>query len=185
MKFTHIPILILLAQPSAHCRENPPMRDAATHGQLVKIYSKALENSPAARFAPATGPDPSTAQPVRDLVSDSDILCFNGNATLVPKGAILNIPASAASRVNHYQDGSKLLTWQQFQEINRGWITTFEVTRREAEGMDEMNEQAVERFRKTNNLVVATFSGGPIAVLSRQKKNEAGKTIETKTAPTP
>lgn len=168
MKRILIPfILIPLAAGAA-----PAIRDAATHDQLVKKYAAAQQNDPMARLVPTQGPDPAATVQVKDLVSQSDIISFNGLATMVPKGAILHMPQSVADRVNHYQNGSKLLFWPSFYEKNHGWITTKEVTRRQAEGKDPLDPEFTQRIGKTGNLVIATFAGGPISMLPPQPKEE-------------
>ncbi len=99
------------------------------------------------------------------LLSRSDILSFNGMTTLIPKRAILHQPKPLAPRVNNFQQGSRVVGWLDFMQSNRGWITTVEVTRDQAEGRQPMDEKVVESYLKSTNLVVATFRGGPVSVL--------------------
>ena len=115
-------------------------------------------------LAPAQGPDPMLANPPKDLLSESDILCFGGAATLVPKQAVIHIPKNMAARLK-FIPGSKILTWADFFAINRGWITTVEVSRAQAEGNQPMVEEIAVRVNKSSNLVVATYQSGPISLL--------------------
>lgn len=115
-------------------------------------------------LAPAQGPDPMLANPPKDLISESDILCFGGAATLVPKRAVIHLPQNLAERLK-FIPGSKILTWADFFAVNRGWITTVEISRAQAEGNQPMVEEIATRVNKSSNLVVATYQGSPISLL--------------------
>jgi len=148
------------------------MRDAATHGQLTLAYRTATQADPMAALESAKGDDPSVVNQPKDLLSDSDIVCFGGSATLVPKRAILNIPKALESRLK-FLPGSKIQSWADFFAMNRGWITTVEVSRVQAEGNKAMDEKTAEHVHKSTNLVVATYMGGPISVLPLKVEGEA------------
>lgn len=162
--------LVLLALPA--WAQNPPdakMRDAVTHDALVPVYRAAEQNDPMRKLVPAKGVDPSKVNQPKDLLAESDVLCFGGAATLVPKRAVLNLPKNLAARMK-FEPGSKLLPWAEFYAVNRGWITTVEVTRAQAEGNHAMAAELAERVRKSPNLVVATYQTGPISVLPPKPK---------------
>lgn len=144
----------------------PPMRDAATHEQLAERARKAAQAVPVKPpvAAPAKPAAPSKVEPPRSLLAESDIVCYNGNATLVPKRAILQMPKNLADRLK-YQPGAKLLNWHDFYALNRGWITTVEVSRVQAEGNSPLAEETQKKIVKSGNLVVATYQAGPISVL--------------------
>jgi hypothetical protein len=140
------------------------MRDAVGHEQLVQSYRRASAEDPMRRLPATQGADPSLANRPKDILSESDIICYNGMATLVPKRAIIGLPASMKDRLK-FQPGSKLLGWADFFALNRGWITTVEVSRVQAEGNETMKPEITERIGRSANLVVATHLGGPISVL--------------------
>lgn len=142
----------------------PAMRDAVTHEQIVVKYRQAMQADPMSKQVPAKGPDPTTARPPSSLLADSDVICFNGAVTLVPKRAILQIPKNLADRFK-YQPGSKLLSWSEFYALNRGWITTVEVSRAQAEGNSPIADETKKLLSKSGNLIVATYHAGPISVL--------------------
>lgn len=152
----------------------PVMRDAATHEQLALAASKAAQNDPMKRLKPAGGEDPSVVNRPKDLLASSDILSFGGNSTLVPKRAILAMPKGVADRVK-YQPGTKIINWLEFYTLNRGWITTVEVSRPQAEGNVPIDPKVAENFAKSSTLVVATYKGGPISVLPPKAPAEPAK----------
>lgn len=161
----------------------PAMRDAATHEQLSLVYRRASQEEPTRNLVLAKGPDPSTVNRPKDLISESDIICFNGNVTLVPKRAVLQIPKNLADRLK-YQPGAQLMSWGEFYALNRGWITTQEVSRVQAEGNIPISEETQKQMSKTGNLVVATYQAGPISVLPLKVPAEA-PSAEASPAKTP
>lgn len=150
-----------LAQKKA---ARPVMRDAATHEQLTEVARKAAEKKTEPVFQPKEGIDPAKANQPADLISRSDILCFNGIATLVPKRAVLHIPKSMAGRIG-MQDGAKIVTWPDFITKNRAWITTSTVSRPQAEGNQPLSEATVKSFAKESRVVIAVYQECPISVL--------------------
>jgi len=72
-----------------------------------------------------------------------------------------------------------LVGWTDFLTANRGWITTVEVSRTQAEGNEAMNEELADRIGKNRNMVVATYKGGPISVLPMKEPIEEKTTTPT------
>jgi hypothetical protein len=140
------------------------VRDAPTHDQIVENAIKAREANPMPVFTPTQGEDPSKVNRLGDLISRSDILCFQGQATLVPKRAVLHVPKNMAHRLG-MQDGAQIGSWVDFLNSNRGWIRTVEVTRVQAEGNMPLPEGVLKSFVKEQRVVVATYQEGPISVL--------------------
>jgi hypothetical protein len=155
------------------------MRDAASHEQLAVTLRSSASDDPMRGMSVVETKDPSTENQPVDILKSSDIICFNGLATLVPKRAILQVPASCRRRLT-FVPGSKILSWDRFLESNRGWISTIEVSRIQAEGGEMLDEKTRERIAKSGNLIVATFKGGPISVLPPRSV----ETSETKPATT-
>lgn len=181
---THLLVVSSLVVSLGHAETNSasPMRDSVTQEQLVLMYRKASQNDPMRKLPPAKGPDPSVVNQPKSLISQSDILCFNGAVTLVPKRAILQMPSNLADRLK-YQPGAKLLSWSEFYALNRGWITTVEVSRVQAEGNNPLAPETKKQLVKSRNLMIATYQGGPISVLA--PKVPAGKAAATTTPTTP
>jgi len=144
--------------------QTPIMRDAATHQQLADQQRKAPPPDPMSELEPCNGPDPSVANAPKDLLSQSEILCHGGIGTLVPKGALLTVPAKFKARTK-MAAGAKVVTWAQFLAQNRTWLTAVEVTIDEAAGRELLPQNTQRQMADCGNVVVATYLGGPISVL--------------------
>jgi hypothetical protein len=155
--------IALIAAASAE-PEALVMRDAATHEQLALALRKADQHDPMKNMPSTKGEDPSVVNRPKDLLSQSDIISFRGIATLVPKRAVLQIPKSCTDRMK-LEPGSKIVSWSDFYAQNRGWITTVEVSRVQAEGNKPFAEETQKYMSTCRNLIVATYQGGPISVL--------------------
>jgi hypothetical protein len=142
----------------------PVMRDAATHEQLSLALRKADQVDPMKSLPTTKGEDPSLSNRPKDILSDSDIISFRGTATLVPKRAIIQIPKNHADLIK-MEPGAKIVSWSEFFAANRGWITTIEVSRVQAEGNQPLAEETLKFMGTCRNLIVATYQGGPISVL--------------------
>ena len=156
-------VFLLLSIASALNADQPVMRDAATHDQLVRVMQQSREADPMKSLPVSKVPDASLNLP-KDLVSQSDFISLAGAATLVPKHAILKVPASYADRIR-FQEGSRILSWTEFFAANRNWITTIEITPEQAGGKAALSNESSDVIAKSSNLIVATFRGGPISLL--------------------
>jgi len=175
-------LAVLWAFEAGLCPAAPTeMRDVTTHEQLALQLRKSQQEDPMKLLPAAQGNEPA-GKPAQDLLSQSDILCFDGKATLVPKRAILLIPKSLAARTQ-FVAGSSLLGWADFYAQNRGWITTVEVTREQAEGHEPLAADVTKRFAEAANLVVATYQGGPISVLPPKAPPPAPASLTENTKP--
>lgn len=144
--------------PSAPTKRNP------TNEELLSRYQKASQVEPVRKVVPAKTVEPPAPTPKRTILGSSDVLCYNGLVTLVPKGAIIQVPKNLADRLK-YQPGAKLLSWSDFYALNRGWITTVEVSMAQAEGKSPLAEDTQKKIVKSGNLMIATYKGGLISVL--------------------
>jgi hypothetical protein len=140
------------------------MRDVATHQQLSLALRKAQQADPMKTLKATEGADPSVTNRPKDILADSDFISYNGHATLVPKRAIMQIPKGYADRIR-LEPGTKLQSWSDFFAVNRGWITTVEISRVQAEGNQPLPEETQKQLSKSGNLIVAVYRGGPISLL--------------------
>lgn len=164
----HLVTITLCSALAANAQQAPAKqeyRDAATHDRLVRIVQAASQHNPMANLLPSEGEDPSKVNQPEDIISSSDIISFNGLTTLVPKRAILQLPANFADRVNNHQPGNQIVSWVDFIGRNRGWVTPVEVSREQAEGRKPISPELTEQLAKSRNLIVAVYQTGPISVL--------------------
>jgi hypothetical protein len=141
------------------------VRDAATQEDLAKKLLHVQANNPLANCKVDGGQDPTKQNRPVNIIEDSDIISFNGLTTLVPKRAILVIPDSVRNRIGKHVPGHRMVTWKEFHTANRGWISTVEVSRKQAEGQQDLPEAVTKRMTRSTNLMVATYQNGPISVL--------------------
>ena len=177
-----ITTLLALLAPAAYSQvaAKPRMRDAATHEQLSLAMRKAEQADPMRHLTPAKGADPTLVNQPQDILATSDIICFNGDATLVPKRAIMSMPNNLKDRMK-FLPGSKIMGWADFYAKNRGWITTIEVSRAQAEGNKALDEETSKKISKSTSLIVATYQGGPISVLPPKVPAEGAAPAPTPT----
>lgn len=154
-------VLPSMAQPTAPAIQ---MRDVASQREMLVARRSALQLDPMKHLVAATGEDPAKANQPSDILADSDIISFRGMATLVPKRAILQIPTAYAGHLK-MEPGAKFVSWLDFYAANRGWITTVEVSRTQAEGNAPIAEETQKFLSTSRNLVVATYKSGPISIL--------------------
>lgn len=103
-------------------------------------------------------------RPQQESIMDrSDLLSDGIHWTLVPKGAVLHIPASHASRVGTRPVGT-LLNWHEFLSVNRSWLFTEEVTMDQAAGKTPLLPGRADAWQKLGKVVVAVHLTGPITV---------------------
>lgn len=161
---SRLPMLFALAMATTLAGAEPPVvRNSPTHDELLMKRQQAARQVTSLKKPAADFKDPSLEQP-KDLVSQSDVISYNGQATLVPKNSILSKPASFEARLK-FNPGDKIVTWSEFYAANRAWITSVEITMEEAKGTKPLPESTTKQLSKSRNLLVTTFSGGPISTL--------------------
>jgi hypothetical protein len=80
------------------------------------------------------------------------------------------------------EPNAKIVSWADFFAANRGWISTVEVSRVQAEGNKPLAEESQKFMSTSRNLVVATYQGGPISVLPLKVPDEKSKDAPAQTA---
>jgi hypothetical protein len=158
--------------PAAPETKKPVYRDAETHDLLVRKLRVNQNINPMKGLLPSEGEDPSKKNKVQNLVTSSDVISFNGVTTLVPKRAIIKVPDKYGDRINNHPPGNRVVGWLEFYSLNKGWVTTVEVSRVQAEGKEPLAEELSENLSKSRNLLIATYSTGPISMLPLQEKDE-------------
>ncbi|GAA5480207.1 hypothetical protein Hhel01_03731 [Haloferula helveola] len=127
----------------------------------------------------------SEAPKPESILARSEVLYRGNIATLIPKRAVLHLPSGLRGALARPAEGQgvKFVQWSQFYAANRSWIRTVEVTRAQAEGMEAMPEETVEKFKESREMIVATYQTGPISVMPVKEPEAATATTdETTTA---
>ena len=140
----------------------PPMTERITPEEIAARQKSA---SPLATIPqPAASDENKVARPNdTSLIEQSEILNDGIHWTLVPKGAVLHVPAAFASRV-HTRPVGTLLTWIDFLRVNRNWLFTEEVTIPQASGKQPFLPSRRDAWNKNGKVVIAVYYGGPISV---------------------
>jgi aromatic ring-cleaving dioxygenase len=110
------------------------------------------------------------------LIKRSAVLSSGRSWTIVPKGAVLHVPAQYEKYVNGKRAG-QLVPWQTFYAQNRGWLHVHPVSMDQARGEKTMDPKQVEAYMGLSRVVVSVCHGGPISVIA-PKKEEAGEVGE-------
>lgn len=164
-----LPLFLIVAGAAASSAdESKPkiqMRDAATHDSLARTLQAANNRDPMADIQSSEVEDPSKNAVPTHILDRADIISYNGLTTLVPKRAILALPETLKTRVGTHGEGHRIVAWSEFLIANRGWLTTLEVSRAQAEGNLPIPESSRKRINKSGNMIVATYQGGPVSVL--------------------
>ncbi len=126
--------------------------------QIEKEKAEMKESRPL-----STTVDPSVTHQPQDFISSSQIVCYNGALTFVPKLAVLQIPQNLGDRLKA-QPGVRIQNWPEFYAANRSWINTVEVSKVQAMGREPLDKDTAVHISKCGKLVVATFHGNPISV---------------------
>ena len=97
------------------------------------------------------------------LLKRSAVLSGTNSWSLVPRGAVLNVPPRLLSKVDAKRNG-KLEPWSKFYVKNRAWIRLVSVTVKQATGEEPLSKQYIESLKRTGVVVVAVCDGSPISV---------------------
>jgi hypothetical protein len=172
-------LLATLALPALAQGERPvAFRDAATHSSLSGKFREVSLADPMKKLTATEGEDPTVVNRVGNLLENSDVITFNGQTTLVPKNALVLVPEKFSERINNPQPGTQILSWLDFYTLNRGWISTVEVTFAQARGDVPVSPENLEALGKSGNLIVAVLKSGPISVMP-PKPEKPEQPIET------
>jgi hypothetical protein len=99
----------------------------------------------------------------QSIVKQSSILHDGTNWTLVPRGAVIFVPAAQKARVDVKPVGN-LLAWADFLVKNRAWITTTDISFDQAAGNEPMPAERGAFWARQDKVVVAVHQNGPISV---------------------
>jgi hypothetical protein len=155
--------ILFLAVASGSALAAPSVTDRITPEQMAERQA----GSPFDELKKQQQTADKEAQVVRpegqSLIKQSEILHDGAHWTLVPKGAVLHVPAQMSPRVGTKPIGT-LLSWSDFLIANRAWIQTEEVTFDQAAGKVPLQDARKEFWHNQTKVIVAVHLGGPISV---------------------
>jgi hypothetical protein len=162
--------LLLLSALAGSALAEPPMTDRITPEEMSKLQGatspiEALKKEQQQTVDPKK--DKVERASEQSLIKQSDILHDGSNWTIVPKGAVLHVPAQMAPRVGAKPLGT-LLSWDDFLMANRAWISTEEVSFEQAAGKQPLVAAHKEYWPTQTKVIVAVYHGGPISVRTPQ-----------------
>jgi hypothetical protein len=99
----------------------------------------------------------------QSIIKQSTILNDGRNWTLVPKGAVIFLPAAMKNRVDVKPSGT-LLGWLDFVARNQSWISTNDISFEQAAGKKPLQPERVAFWSKQDKVVIAVHQRGPISV---------------------
>ena len=156
--------LLLLASQAPLVADSAPtaIRLRPSHEEIMKQRA----TGPTVRGfkpVPVEIKDAPAVQAPAGLLERSTIISYRGNWTIVPKNAVMFIPAAYEKRIVAQPEGT-LLPWSEFYLKNRGWIHCQNVRISDARGKTTLNEGALAAHQSLGRVVVAVLKGGPISM---------------------
>jgi hypothetical protein len=104
-------------------------------------------------------PDPQSS-----LLTSSLFLSDGQMFTVVPLGAILNLPAEHRKHVIAKPEGT-FTFWPNFLKQNSTWLSAREVPLKMAKGDPDLAQAVLRETSRDTHVVVSVYKGGPITVL--------------------
>ena len=154
----------LLAVLSATALAAPPVVDPITPEKMAELQASSDPMAELRKQQQVVEKEAKVVRPgEQSIIKQSEILHDGAHWTLVPKGAVLHVPAQMRPRVGTKPVGD-LLAWSDFLIANRAWIATEEVSFDQAAGKKPLPEKRVEFWKNQTSVIVATYQGGPISV---------------------
>jgi hypothetical protein len=102
--------------------------------------------------------------PQGSLLTGSLFLSDGQMFTVVPLGAVLNLPASHRGHVVSKPEGT-FTFWPNFLKKNGSWLSAKEVPLKMAKGDSELAKAILRETSMDSHVVVSVYKGGPITIL--------------------
>ncbi len=153
-----------------------PQRDVSPESKARDVISDAklselMAEAPRMKdFMPAKLKPVGDSRPNPDVSAYSNsIILFDGdNHTVVPYGAILNLPEKLRERVVAAPAGGFLL-WPSFLKRNELWLASREVPLEMAKGDKEAASAIIRNLTESPKLLVSVYRGNPISILEEEQ----------------
>jgi len=98
-----------------------------------------------------------------DLADHSEFIAFDGNVTLLPKGAIIHVPDRFKANVVAKMEGN-LMLWNEFVARYPGLVSRMDVSIEEASGTTPLKPERLQAERVKNLIIVGVLNRNPITV---------------------
>ncbi|MEM9081339.1 MAG: hypothetical protein AAGC74_11680 [Verrucomicrobiota bacterium] len=148
-------------------QEKRVIRDLVSRAELEERRAKRSEAY--ARFEKAKEHSGMRHPSQASLIERSIILTSGSHWTIVPKGAVILVPERYEGRVDVARSG-QLMKFPDFLRVNRGWLSSYEVTLEQARGNEGFEDEVRQALEAAGRVVVATRHGGPITILEGKRK---------------
>lgn len=163
--FVLIAVYARAQEPERKSGRGPELLPAKMQGPSNDLPGDAeLEARRAASGGPKLRVVPKTAQPY-SLAELSQFLGEGERSVILPKGAVIHCPEALAAKLLAAPCGT-ITSWPDFLLAHRAWVTTREVTQEQIRGEAAFTDSDRAAFRSGGKLVVATFRGNPVTVLT-------------------
>ena len=157
-------------------RTKKPQRDVSPESKARDVISDAklselMAEAPRMKdFMPAKLKPVGDSRPNPDVSAYSNsIILFDGDKhTVIPYGAILNLPEKLRERVVAAPAGGFLL-WPRFLKRNEQWLASREVPLEMAKGNKETASTVMRNLVDSPKLLVSVYRGNPISILEEEQ----------------
>lgn len=153
-----------------------PKGDRITSKELEELMSNAASKDRLKKQQLGAKPLKKADKPVeklgaRDYYAGTTILVVGDEHSVVPQGAVINVPPKLTSMVAKKPHG-KLVIWPEFVKKHSYMIATKEVSWQTAKGEDPLTDKEKRLLSVGGKLVVAVFGNNPISVMPPKPKKE-------------
>ena len=155
-------LLLLSSQALVAESDQTTIRLRPSHEDIAKKRAAGPKVS-GLRVTPVDPEGVSKTQTPNDFLKRSTILSYRGSWTIVPKNAVMHIPASLQDRIVDKPEGT-LIPWSEFCLKNRGWLHLQKVRMSDARGDTTLGDGAYQAHQTLGRVVVAVYKGGPISM---------------------
>ena len=158
-------------------QEQPPAKEERRSGQGPE-YLPAIVQGPAsdlpsdaeleARRGAGSSRKPRVVPKSPHAFSLAELSQFLGegeSSVILPKGAVIHCPEALTAKLLT-TPGGKVMPWPEFLIAHRAWVTTREVSQEQIRGEAAFTDSDRASFLSGGKLVVATFRGNPVTVLT-------------------
>ena len=101
-------------------------------------------------------------------------LVSQGLCTRIPKESILHLPGKYRASVGQRPEGRQV-NWIEFLSANRSWLKHQNVTWAQVLGTAPLARTTLDSLAIEGRLVIATYQGGPVTVVSPSEEEDSGK----------